>query len=108
MRVSKKLKALVTVFIVSYLLAGLGCTIATFLDWRKTGNFVLSGPEAPSFRIAYVATLFYFLPLSIQIKHVAKQSSQKVMVKIAMCVVVILIVWLLIATAALLSFYVAA
>lgn len=102
--ISKKLKYLIVIYLIVYLMTGLVCFVADVYIWRDTGSFPLSGVDSPSFPIVYFLVLCCFLPLSFQIKNTAKAESSKKIEVVMKCVIIILVTWLLFATIARLTF----
>ena len=103
MRISKKLKRLLVIYVAVYLMIGLTCFMVDFQIWKDTGSFPPSGTGSPSFPIAYFSVLCCFLPLSFLVKNTAKAESKKKIEAVMKCLILIIIIWLLIAPIALLA-----
>lgn len=104
MRASKKLKHLLMIYVIGYLMTGLACLAVEVHIWRDTGRFPPSGVDSPSFSIVYILVVCCFLPLSFLIKNTAKAESSKKIEVVMKCMIIVLVIWLLFATIARLTF----
>lgn len=100
MHASKKLKHLLMIYVIGYLMVGLACFAVEVHIWRNTGSFPPSGVDSPFFPIVYIFVVCCFLPLSFLIKNTAKAESSKKIEVVMKCMILILVIWLLFATIA--------
>lgn len=103
MRMSKKLKYLLALHEITFLIIGLACFLVDFHIWRETGSFPPSGVGSPAFPIAYFGVLCCLLPMSLLVKRTAKAESRKKIEAAMKCKIIIFVTWLLLAAIACLT-----